>query len=112
MRGRLVYHPLRLAGGRRIHLFKLERGALAHEREADEIAARLRERLFNAHRPADVVLMEGEPGEDPRLFGLEESVAQVRALLPAVARHAWAPVQLEPQSATSAANPKFAPQLP
>jgi len=97
MRGRIVYDPIRLADGRRIHLFKLVRGALADEREAGEIAARLRARLFNAHRPPDVVLMEGEPGENPRLFGLEDSVAQVRALLPTLAAHAWAPVQFEPQ---------------
>lgn len=97
MRGRILYDPIRLADGRRIHLFKLERGALADARAAGEIAAWLRARLFNAHRPPDVVLMEGEPGENPRLFGLDESVAQVRALLPAIAAHAWAPVQFEPK---------------
>jgi hypothetical protein len=98
MRGRIFYDPIRLADGRRIHLFKLERGTLADDRAADAIAARLRDRLFNARRPPDVVLMEGEPGENPRLFGLEESVAEVRALLPALSAHAWAPVQFEPQS--------------
>ena len=98
MRARIFYDPIRLADGRRIHLFKLERGALADDRVVDAIAARLRERLFNVRRPPDVVLMEGEPGENPRLFGLEESVAEVRALLPALSGHAWAPVQLEPQS--------------
>ena len=98
MRGRIFYDPIRLADGRRIHLFKLERGALADDRAAAEIAATLRERLFNPRRPPDVVLMEGEPSENPRLFGLDESVAQVRALLPVLSEHAWAPVQFEPQS--------------
>jgi hypothetical protein len=98
MRGRIFYDPIRLADGRRIHLFKLERGALADDRAAEEIAARLRERLFTPRRPPDVVLMEGEPSENPRLFGLDESVAEVRALLPALSGHAWAPVQLEAQS--------------
>jgi hypothetical protein len=98
MRGRILYDPIRLADGRRIHLFKLDRGALEGDWEAHQLAAKLRERLFAAHRPPDVVIMEGEPSENPRLFGLDESVAQVRAMLPALVHHAWAPVQLEHQS--------------
>jgi hypothetical protein len=97
MRGRILYHPIRLADGRRIHLFKLDRGALEGVWEADRIAAQLRERLFAARRPPDVVIMEGEPGENPRLFGLDESVARIRAMLPAIAAQPWAPVRLEPQ---------------
>jgi hypothetical protein len=98
MRGRILYHSIRLADGGRIHLFKIERGALEGDWESYQIAARLRERLFAAHRPPDVVIMEGEPGENPRLFGLEESVARVRAMLPAIAAQAWAPVRLEQQA--------------
>jgi len=82
MRGRMLYDPIRLPNGARIHLFKVDRGA----------------RLFAAHRPPDVVIMEGEPEEDPRLFGADDSVAQVRSMLSAIAQHAWAPVQFEQQS--------------
>jgi hypothetical protein len=95
MRGRILYHPIRFADGTRIHLFKLDRDALDGDLEAQQIAAQLRERLFAAHRPPDVVIMEGEPNENPRLFGRDESVALVRSMLAAVARISWAPVGLE-----------------
>ena len=98
MRGRMLYDPVRLANGARIHLFKVDRGALEDDREADRIATKLRERLFAAHRPPDVVIMEGEPDENPRLFGADESVGQIRSMLSAIARHSWAPVQFELQS--------------
>ncbi len=98
MRGLISYDPVRLPDGTRIHLFKLDRGALEGDWEAHEIAARLRERLFAAHPPPDVVIMEGEPTENPRLFGAGESVARIRSMLPAIARHSWAPVGLEHQS--------------
>src|ERR1043166_6507319 len=58
MRGRMLYDPVRLANGARIHLFKVDRGALEDDREADRIATKLRERLFAAHRPPAVVIME------------------------------------------------------
>jgi hypothetical protein len=95
MRGRILYHPIRFADGTRIHLFKLDRDALDGDREADQIAAHLRERLFAARRPPDVVIMEGEPNENPRLFGRDESVALVRSMLDAIAQISWAPVGLE-----------------
>jgi hypothetical protein len=98
MRGRMSYDPVRLPNGARIHLFKVDRGSLEGEREAHRIATKLRERLFAAHRPPDVVIMEGEPGENPRLFGTDESVAQIRSMLSAIAQHSWAPVQFEQQS--------------
>lgn len=98
MRGRILYDPIRLADGRRIHLFKLDRGALEGDREAQQLAAKLRDRLFVARRLTEVVIMEGEPSENPRLFGSDESVAQVRSMLSAIVHHAWAPVQLEHQS--------------
>ena len=98
MRGRMLYNPVRLPNGARIHLFKVERGALEGDWEAHRIAAKLRERLFAAYRPPNVVIMEGEPDENPRLFGTDESVAQIRSMLAAIAGHLWAPVQFEHQS--------------
>ena len=97
MRGRIQYDPIRFADGTRIHLFKLDRGALEGDWEADVIAARLRERLFVVHRPVDVVIMEGEPGDNPRLFGLDTSVERIRAMLSLISAHAWAPVRFEHQ---------------
>jgi len=94
----MSYDPIRLPNGARIHLFKVDRGALENDGEARRIAAKLRERLFAAYRPPDVVIMEGEPDENPRLFGADESVARIRSMLSAIARHAWAPVQFEHQS--------------
>lgn len=91
----MSYDPVRLPNGVRIHLFKVDRGAIEGDEEANRIATRLRERLFAARRPPDVVIMEGEPDENPRLFGADESVAQIRSMLSAIARHAWAPVQFE-----------------
>jgi hypothetical protein len=95
MRGRMSYDPVRLPNGIRIHLFKVDRGALESDEEANRIAIKLRERLFAAHRPPDVVIMEGEPDDNPRLFGAYESVAHIRSMLSAIARHTWAPVELE-----------------
>ena len=91
----MSYDPVRLANGVRIHLFKVDRGAIEDDEEANRIATRLRERLFAAHRPPDVVIMEGEPDENPRLFGADESVAHIRSMLATIAGHAWAPVQFE-----------------
>ena len=93
----MLYDPVRLPSGARIHLFKVDRGALEDDWEADRIAAKLRERLFAAHRSPDVVIMEGEPDQNPRLFGADQSVAQIRSMLSAIARHSWAPVQFEHQ---------------
>jgi hypothetical protein len=98
MRGRMLYDPIRLPNGARIHLFKVDRGALEDDWEAYLIATKLRERLFAARRPPDVVIMEGEPQENPRLFGADDSVAQIRSMLSAIAQHSWAPVQFEQQS--------------
>jgi hypothetical protein len=95
MRGRMLYDPVRLPGGARIHLFKVDRGALEGDGEAHRIATKLRERLFAAHRPPAVVIMEGEPGENPRLFGAADAVAQIRSMMSAIAQHSWAPVQFE-----------------
>ena len=98
MRGRMLYHPVRLPNGARIHLFKVDRGALDGDGEANRIAIKLSERLFAAHRPPDIVIMEGEPDENPRLFGADDSVAHIRSILSAIAQHAWAPVQFEHQA--------------
>ena len=98
MQGRMLYHPVRLANGARIHLFKVDRGTLEDDGAANRIATKLRERLFAAHRPPDVVIMEGEPDENPRLFGADESVAHVRSMRAAIAGHSWAPVQFEYQT--------------
>src|SRR5262249_61955853 len=77
----LLYDPVRLADGNRIHLFKLDRGALENELEAHDIAERLKERLRSGYRLPDVVIMEGEPMENPRLFGSDESVARIKSML-------------------------------
>jgi hypothetical protein len=95
---RMLYDPVRLPNGARIHLFKVDRGSLEDAWEAYRIATKLRERLFAAHRPPDVVIMEGEPDDNPRLFGADESVAHIRSMLSAIARHSWAPVQFEGRS--------------
>ena len=95
MRGLLLYDPVRLADGNRIHLFKLDRGALEDDWEAYRIAERMKARLGTATRLPDVVIMEGEPTENPRLFGASQSVARIRAMLAAIAQHAWAPATLE-----------------
>jgi hypothetical protein len=98
MRGRILYDPIRLADGSRIHLFKLDRGALESDWEAYQVAAKLSQRLHAPHRFYHVVIMEGEPGENPRLFGPSASVARVRSMLGEIAGHAWAPVHFERRS--------------
>ena len=91
----LLYDPVRLADGNRIHLFKLERGALENDLEAHDIAERMKERLRSGYRLPEVVIMEGEPTDNPRLFGASQSVALIRSMLAAIAQHAWAPATVD-----------------
>ncbi len=92
---RISYRPVRLADGRRIHLFKLDRGALKGDWEVQQIVSQMKQRLSGADRLPDIVLMEGEPTDNPRLLGSGDSVAQIRSMLAGIASHAWAPATLD-----------------
>ena len=43
----------------------------------------------------EIVVMEGEPGEDPNLFGSYSSVSYIRSVLPTLQTSSWHPAVLD-----------------
>ena len=69
------------------------RGALLQQHEADDVAARMRERLAQRGELADVVVIQGDTQSNLRLFGTPYSVNRVRAAMFNAAIR-WVPVDL------------------
>jgi hypothetical protein len=85
----LQYHSLVAVNGRMVYIFKLSSGTLQTAQEAEEIAERARSNLRGGDYVPDVVIMEGEPSSNPKLFGSDPSVSYIRSILPILPIDVW-----------------------
>jgi len=91
----LQYYSLVAANGRMVYIFKLSSGALQTAREAEEIAEKARSNLKGGDYVPDIVIMEGEPSSNPKLFGSDPSVSYIRSILPGLPKDVWHPAILD-----------------
>jgi hypothetical protein len=95
MNGDLQYYSLVAVNGRTVYIFKLSSGTLQTAREAEEIAEKARSNLRGGDYVPDVVIMEGEPSRNPKLFGTDPSVSYIRSMLPRLPKDVWHPAILD-----------------
>jgi hypothetical protein len=95
MRQDLKYSPILSLNGKTVYIFKLASGSLQDDTEAEEIAARAKSSLRAGDYAPDIVVMEGEPAENPNLFGSYSSIAYIRSILPTLGSNVWHPAVLE-----------------
>jgi hypothetical protein len=91
----LKYYPVSGLNGRMVYIFKLASGSLRHSGEAAEIAARAKSSLRAGDYAPDIVVMEGEPTENPNLFGCYSAIAYVRSLLATLDTDIWHPAVID-----------------
>ncbi len=72
-----------------MYIFKLTSGTLQDGREAEKIAEKARANLRGGDYAPDIVVMEGEPTENPNLFGSYLSIAYIRSILPTLEADIW-----------------------
>jgi hypothetical protein len=84
----LKYRPIFDLNGRQLYLFKVARGILQPE-EAIEIANKAEGCLRGGDYVPDIILMEGEPNDDPNLYGPAELVSYIRSILSTFEDCAW-----------------------
>lgn len=78
-----------------VYVFKLASGSLQDDREAEEIAAKAKSSLRAGDYAPDIVVMEGEPGQNPNLFGSYVSISYIRSILPTLDADIWHPAVLD-----------------
>jgi hypothetical protein len=86
------YYPLVGLNGRMVYIFKLAPGQ--HGWNAEEIAEKARSTLKAGDYSPDIVVMEGEPSDDPKLFGSSSCVSYIRSILQTLAYSTWNPAVL------------------
>ena len=78
-----------------VYIFKLSSGTLEDDRKAEEIAAKAKSTLRGGDYEPEIVVMEGEPANNPKLFGTYSSVSYMRSILPSLENNIWHPAALE-----------------
>ena len=91
----LHYYPVEATNGRIIFIFKLAAGYLRNAKQADDIATKAESTLKAGDYRPDIVIMEGEPGANPKLFGSHSCVTYIRSILPSLAGPVWRPAILD-----------------
>jgi hypothetical protein len=81
--------------GEPIIIVKAPRGIFRAPWEAAGAITALRPRLPSEQLHLDVVIMAGEPTEDPKLFGSPDSSAYIRSALATIATHTWTPATID-----------------
>ena len=85
----LRYCPVTGPNGRMVYIFKLSAGSLQSGGEAEEIAAKAKSSLRAGDYVPEIVVMEGEPSEDPNLFGSHSCISYIRSILRALDKSNW-----------------------
>lgn len=79
-----------------IIILKAPRGTFRAPWDAARAVQTLKERLPSEQLHLDVVVMDGEPTANPKLFGSSpDSSAYVRNVLAELATHTWTPTALD-----------------
>ena len=81
--------------GRTVYIFKLPPRSPQNGWDAEEIAAKARSSLTGGDYVPDIIIMEGEPSDDPKLFGSCPSVSYIRSILPTLEQDIWRPAVLD-----------------
>jgi hypothetical protein len=85
----LQYFPILDLTGRPIYVFKVPRGSLGGNWEAADIVIRAEGSLRGGDYVPGVIVMEGEPNDDPHLFGPQKLVSYVRSVLRTLGECDW-----------------------
>ena len=85
----LKYCPIPGLNGKMVYIFKLALGTLQDGREAEEIAEKAKSTFSAGDYAPDIVVMEGEPTDNPNLFGSYSSIAYIRSILPTLKADVW-----------------------
>jgi len=91
----LQYYPFVGLNGRIVYIFKLASGSLQTAREAEEIAEKAKSNLKAGDYAPDIVVMEGEPSDNPKLFGSYSCVRYIRSVLLTIPKDVWHPATLD-----------------
>ena len=91
----LKYYSVTGLNGRMVYVFKLASGSLQSWGEANEIAAKAQSCLRAGDYVPDIVVMEGEPSQNPNLFGSYASISYIRSILPTLDADIWHPAMLD-----------------
>ena len=91
----LKYYPVMCLNGRTVYIFKLAPRSPQNGWDAEEIAAKARSSLRGGDYVPDIIIMEGEPSDDPKLFGSGASVSYIRSILPTLGKDIWRPAVLD-----------------
>ena len=78
-----------------MYIFKLAPRCPKNGWDAEEIAGKARSSLKGGDYVPDIIIMEGEPGDDPKLFGSGASVSYIRSILPTLGKDIWRPAVLD-----------------
>jgi hypothetical protein len=89
------YYPLVGLNGRMVYIFKLASGSLQNGWKAEDIAEKARSNLKAGDYSPDIVVMEGEPGDNPKLFGSTSCVSYIRSILQTLPQGIWHPAVLD-----------------
>ena len=85
----LKYFPILDLTGRQVYVFKVPRGSLRGKWEAVEIVIRAEASLRGGDYVPGIIVMEGEPNDDPHLFGPQKLVSYVQSVLPTFHECDW-----------------------
>jgi hypothetical protein len=91
----LKYHSVSDLKGRMLYVFKLPWGSIQHHREAEEIARKAKSILRAGDYAPEIVVMEGEPTGNPKLFGSYDCTDYIRSILPSLNADIWHPAVLD-----------------
>jgi hypothetical protein len=95
MGDQLKYYSVTGLNGRMVYVFKLASGSLQSWGEANEIAAKAQSCLRAGDYVPDIVVMEGEPNQNPNLFGSSRSIPYIRSILKTLVMASWHPAALD-----------------
>jgi hypothetical protein len=90
----VVYYPVVGLKDKMVYVFKLPAGSLRSELEAEEIATKAKSSLRGGDYVPEIVVMEGEPTQNPNLFGSYASVTYIRSILPTLKMDLWHQAEL------------------
>jgi hypothetical protein len=91
----IKYYSVVGLSGRILYIFKVPSGDLQTVQQAEYIAEKAKSALKGGDYVPDVVVMEGEPNGNPKLFGSRPSVSYIRSILPSMPNNVWHPAILD-----------------
>jgi hypothetical protein len=91
----LHYCPVMRLNGKPVYIFKFLQDDGRTRSQVEEIATKAQSTLRGGDYSPDIVIMVGEPGDQPKLFGSLPSVSYIRSILPTLGDSSWAPAVLD-----------------